>query len=277
MTTTAALENQSLPPAQRPPAPAVGRILFADDDEPFRISLGERLKRAGFVCDFAASAAEAVALLRTHSYDGLLSDINMPGNAGLEMIKGVPALVEGLPIVLLTGQPTVETATRSVQLRVVAYLVKPPDFAELCQTLTTAISEYRTLRILNANRRRLQDWDREIERMQLLLQQPSAPDRPVTMQSYLRLSLRNLVVGLVELEALFLRDEVGVDAAGVIERQNLLNALRKTIGVLQKTKDHFKSRELAELRKDLEQLLRDPGGAAAASKTSGAPFGNFLS
>jgi response regulator RpfG family c-di-GMP phosphodiesterase len=188
----------------------------------------------------------------------LLSDINMPGNAGLEMIQSIPSLAEGLPIVLLTGQPTVETAMRSVQMRVVSYMVKPPDFAELCNTLTAAIVEYRNLRILNANRNRLQDWDREIERLQKLLQQPTSPDRPSTMRNYLRLTLRNLVLGLVELEALFLRDDIGLGASGVIERQNLFNAVRKTIGVLQKTRDHFKSRELAELRKELESMVNEP-------------------
>ena len=252
------------PPAAPQPARPLGRILFADDDEAFRFSLGERLKRAGFVCDFAVSAAEATEMLRTNSYDVLLSDINMPGNASLEMVENIPALVEGLPIILLTGQPTVETAMRSVRLRVVAYLAKPPDFAELCQALTTAIVEYRNLRILDANRRRLQDWDHEIARLQQVLQQPATPDRPATMRSYLRLTLRNLVVGLMELETLFLRDELGLGASGVIERQNLLNAVRKTIGVLQKTKDHFKSRELAELRKDLEEILKDSGGASSA-------------
>jgi CheY-like chemotaxis protein len=253
-------ERSAVIPHHQPTTP-LGRILFADDDEPFRFSLGERLKRAGYVCDFAVSAAEATALLRTHSYDALLSDINMPGNAGLEMIESIPSLVEGLPVILLTGRPTVETAMRSVQLRVVAYLAKPPEFTELCQTLTAAIGEYRNLRILRANRLRLQDWDREIERMQVLLQQPVPAGPPSPMRNYLRLTLRNLVVGLIELENLFLRDDGRQSAADALERQSLLNAVRRTIGVLQKTKDHFKSRELAELRKELEILTRDSVGA----------------
>ena len=259
--------TEAAEPKPRPtPGTPLGRILFADDDEQFRISLGERLKRAGFVCDFAMSADEAVTMLRATDYDVLLSDINMPGNVGLELVKNVPALAAGLPIVLLTGNPTVETAMRSVQMRVVAYLVKPPDFTELCNTLTTAIVEYRNLRILTASRSRLQDWDRDIEQMQKLLQQPATADRPSTMRHYLRVTLRNLVLGLVELESLFLRDDIGLGAGGVIERQNLLNAMRKTIGVLQRTKDHFKSKELAELRKDLELLLKESGGESGMKK-----------
>lgn len=251
--------------ANRPAPLPLGRVLFADDDELFRISLGERLRRAGFVCDFATTATEAVEMLRTNSYDVLLSDINMPGNAGLELIQNLPSLVAGLPIVLLTGQPTVETAMRSVQMRVVAYLVKPPDFTELCSTLTAASVEYRNLRILTANRSRLQDWDREIERMQKLLQQPVSGDHSSTMRNYLRLTLRNLVLGLVELETLLLRDEISLGANGVIERQNLFNAVRKTIGVLQRTRDHFKSKELAELRKELEALLTESNRSLAPS------------
>jgi DNA-binding response OmpR family regulator len=251
----------------RPAPTPLGRVLFADDDELFRISLGERLRRAGFLCDFATTASEAVEMLRTNSYDVLLSDINMPGNAGLELIQTIPSLVEGLPVVLLTGQPTVETAMRSVQMRVVSYQVKPPDFTELCATLTSAIVEFRNLRILTANRSRLQDWDREIERLQILLQQPVAGDHPATMRNYLRLTLRNLVLGLVELETLLLRDDISLGANGVIERQNLFNAVRKTIGVLQRTRDHFKSKELAELRKELEALLNE-------SNRSPAPPGN---
>lgn len=254
-------------PQNRPaPSTPLGRVLFADDDEQFRTSLGERLKRAGFVCDFAISADEAVALLRANDYDVLLSDINMPGNVGLEMVKNLPSLVAGLPIVLLTGQPSVETAMRSVQMRVVAYLVKPPDFTELCNTLTKAVVEYRSLSILNSGRTRLQDWDREIEHLQKLLHQPATADRPSAMRHYLRLTLRNLVLGLVELESLFLRDDIGLGAGGVIERQNLLNAVRKTIGVLQRTKDHFKSKELADLRKDLENLLKETGAESGTKK-----------
>jgi hypothetical protein len=120
---------------------------------------------------------------------------------------------------------------------------------------------------LTANRSRLQDWDREIERLQILLQQPVAGDHPATMRNYLRLTLRNLVLGLVELETLLLRDDISLGANGVIERQNLFNAVRKTIGVLQRTRDHFKSKELAELRKELEALLNE-------SNRSSAPPGN---
>jgi ActR/RegA family two-component response regulator len=232
-----------------------GRILFADDDEQFRLGLGKRLRKAGFVCDFAGTASEAIEQLKRSAYDVLLSDINMPGNAGLEMIETVPEVIEGLPIILLTGNPTVATASRSVRLRVAAYLTKPPDFEELCGLLHSAVAERRSLQILKGSRQRLQDWDQEIGHIQKLLQQTPTADSESVMQSYLRLNLRNLVVGLVELENLLIHDgkRLGTDEA--VQKQELVNAVRKTIAVLEKTRDHFKSKELGELRKELESLV----------------------
>jgi YesN/AraC family two-component response regulator len=228
--------------------------------------LGKRLTRAGFDCDFAGSAAEAIEALRAKEYDVLLSDIHMPGNTGLELIESIPSVSAGLPIILLTGYPTVETASRSVQLHITAYLSKPPDFEELCRLLRAAVAEHRNLRVLKDSRQRLHDWDREIEHVQQLLQQTAVAGREIAMQSYLRLTLRHLAVSLIELENLLIHEggRLGTDQA--VEKQEFRNAVRMTVGVLQKTKDHFKSKELGELRKELETLLAEPGDPPASSR-----------
>jgi len=247
--------NMEAMDAARPTlATSRGRILFADDDEQVRAGIGQCLTRAGFACEFASTGAEASEQLRTKDFDVLLADINMPGNAGLELIEALPAVLEGLPVILLTGNPTVETATRSVRLRIMAYLTKPAEINELIRLLDTAVAEWRNLRVLKDSRQRIQDWDREIARLLLLLQQPAAPGRQDTMRSYVRLTLRQLVVGLIELEHLLIHDGERLGTDEVVEKQELLNAVRKTVGVLHKTKDHFKSKELGELRKQLESL-----------------------
>jgi hypothetical protein len=63
------------------------------------------------------------------------------------------------------------------------------------------------------------------------------------------------VVSLIELENLLIQEGEQLGTNRALEKQELLNALRKTVGVLQKTKDHFKSKELGDLRKDLQTLL----------------------
>jgi len=248
-------EMEEIDSAAPPTGASLGRILFADDDEPMRSSLGQCLVRAGFECDFADSGEQVIERLRSKTYDVLLADIHMPGTDDLELIENIATVSGGLPVILLTGEPTVATATRSVRLRVTAYLTKPPDVEELCRLLQAAAAESRNLRVLQDSRQRIQDWDREIDRLQRLLQKVPAADRQAAMQGYVRLTLRNLVVGLIELEDLLIHDgeRLGTDAA--VQTQELLNAVRKTVGVLQKTKDHFKSRELGELRKELESLL----------------------
>ena len=176
-----------------PPAAVPGRVLVADDDEAFRLALGKVLSRSGFECEYAGSAAEAIEMLRTKEYDVLLSDINMPGNARLELIANLPAVIEGLPIILLTGDPTAENR---VAFRAVARPGVPDQaagFRGVGQLLTAAVTERRDLRLLNDNRRRIQNWDRELEHILRLLQQAPEADRRATMQSYVRLTLRQLL------------------------------------------------------------------------------------
>lgn len=235
------------------PADAI-RVLFADDDEQFRTGLSRRLQRAGFHCDPVESGSDAFHRLGETAYDVLLADIDMPGNQALELVTELPAVAPTLPVVLLTGRPTVETATRSVGLKVAAYLVKPPDFDELCRALNTAAAAHRELRRVTESRTRLQDWEKELARLQSLLEQPSDAIRRSTMRSYLRLTLRNLVVGLVELEQLLVSND-DPSAAEAVERHELVAALRKTVTVLEKTRGQFKSKDLGELRKEIETLL----------------------
>jgi DNA-binding NtrC family response regulator len=131
----------------------------------------------------------------------LLADIDMPGNQHLELLANMPPAA-AVPTILLTGRPAVETAARSVEYRVAAYLLKPPEFEELCRVLRSAAQEGRDLRRLRDSRTRLQHWEQELAHLQRLLAQPSAEARTTAMRSYLRVTLRNLVVSLVELENL---------------------------------------------------------------------------
>src|SRR5881394_80820 len=108
-----------------------GRILIADDDGAFRLATQTLLRRQGFDCESVPDAAGAVELLGQSEFDLLISDIHMPGNAALELVERLPQVAETLPVILLTGHPSVQSAARSVRLRVAAYLVKPCEVEEL--------------------------------------------------------------------------------------------------------------------------------------------------
>ena len=239
-----------------------GRVLFADDDRAAREGLAEMLRRLGYTCETATTAAEAVEKLRAATFEALISDIHMPGNAALELVEAAAQTVPGLPVILLTGRPSVETAARSVRLPVTAYLTKPPDFDELTRVLDQAIADYRDFSLIQAGRRRLREWERELAQVEQLMQRASVPPVPGgPMQDYMRVSLRQIILLLADLE----RATQTLDrrAADKLRQVDHVAALRHTVEVLERTRQNFKSKDLADLRRQLEQLLGqegDPGG-----------------
>ncbi len=248
-----------------PNSPAVrGRILIADDESVVLDALSGILTSRGFDCTCVPSGTEVVARLKAAEYDVLISDLQMPGNDGVSLIEEIPTLVAGLPVIVLTGNPTVETAARSIRLPVVAYLTKPPDFAELTKILDEAVLGYRTLRALQTSRRQLHEWETELDR---LLQQYRLQTRPPagSMGTYLRVTLQHVIVVLSELERATHTLESSVATAHSLQELDREIALRHTVDVLRRTKQNFKSKELAELRKELERLISPEERSAEAS------------
>ena len=245
-------------------APVPGRILLADDEAPVRDTLAALLHRRGFACTGVGSGAEALAQLHRQEFDALIADIQMPGNDGLALIEGLPPVAAGLPVILLTGHPTVETAARSVRLSVCAYLTKPVETEELVAILDQAIAEHRGFRAALSGRQRLHDWERELERILACRRVPGVlPGGP--LDSYRRLTLRQVILVLADLE----RHATMPEPAGAIpeaaRRVESEAILRHVVTVLHRTKQSFKSKDLAELRQELEQLL-GPGAPDAAGR-----------
>jgi CheY-like chemotaxis protein len=229
-----------------------GHILFADDEPDVRSAISRLLHAQGFACTCVASGGEVLEQLRRQEFDALVSDIRMPGNDGLSLVESIHQIATGLPVVLLTGAPTVETAARSLRLSVVAYLTKPADGNDLVCILDEAILKYRAFRAMRAEQRHLKDWERELEAIIAQCDTPGLrPDG--SMSHYLELTLRHVIRVLVELERTTLATEKSSEHDAQLFDREI--ALRRTIDVLRRTKQSFKSKELAELRKELEQLL----------------------
>ena len=120
----------------------LGRILIADDEEIFLNSMADLLRREGYECGCAPDAIVAAELLRSNDYDLLIADIKMEGNFELEFIQDLPQIAAGMPVILVTGYPSMKSAIQSVQLPVVAYLVKPFEFKELLEQVEKSIKNY---------------------------------------------------------------------------------------------------------------------------------------
>ena len=118
-----------------------GAVLVAEDQASLRALLVTQLSRAGFTADGAATGADAAVLLAERSFDVLLADINMPGNAELELLSQAQSL--GAAVVLMTGAPSVDTAIGALQGGALDYLKKPIDPELLLQRLDSAVAKSR--------------------------------------------------------------------------------------------------------------------------------------
>lgn len=235
-----------------------GRILIADDDDAFRLTTRTFLRRQGYECEAAPDAPTAAEMLRGGEFDLLITDVHMPGNAGLELVEKLPEVAAALPVIVLTAHPSVQSAARSVQLQVVAYLVKPCDANELLTLAAQAIASYRAYRAISANRQRLDTWARDLAQLEESLRKPAGQSPLGPTEVFLNLTLGSMLAVLLDLKSFTetLARQLGKE--NILERVTLHRTLRETIEVLEKTKQSFKSKELGELRHRLEALLQTP-------------------
>jgi two-component system, NtrC family, nitrogen regulation response regulator NtrX len=114
-------------------------LLLVDDDANTLASLARAFRLAGHeatVCDNAARAAE---LLRSESFDLILSDVVMPGKDGLTLLQELKAAGVKTPVVLISGQANVEMAVRAVKLGALDFLEKPLSTDKLLVTVENAL------------------------------------------------------------------------------------------------------------------------------------------
>ncbi len=234
----------------------VGSVLIADDEETFRESTSRLLRREGFDCRCVEDAEDAVESLRHNRYDVLLADIRMPQNPDLRVVKEARQLDRHLPIILVTGYPSAETAMRGINLAVAAYLTKPVDFDELLTQVHGAVRRSHARRRTASVIERLRSVvvDLEAENSGSLSRTDGADESALATIRTLASCLSDLLV-LWEKPA---ADHGLVDLCELLDcpqrpvhRQAILHA----IAVLAKTKDSFKSKQLAELRAKLERTL----------------------
>ena len=245
---------------------SAGSILIADDEETFRESTCRLLRREGFQCHPAKDAEEAVESLRGGRFDLLVADIRMPRNADLRVVREARELDRQMPVILVTGYPSMETAICSVEMSVVAYLTKPLDFDELMPCVRTAVEHSRNRRALSAVRERLQSCLADLETMtsKPLPRADDPGDDDVSFGT-----IRTLASCLSELLELWARSKQGRRLPNLCELLDCSGqpvgreAILETIKVLKATKEAFKSKALAELRTKLEALVGSPQGFSA--------------
>lgn len=231
------------------------KVLLADDDALLRKSLAGWLARHGCQCTCASNAADALRLIQTEEFDVLVADINMPGNEQLQFVERAAKLVEAVPLILLTGGPTIETAARSVRLSVFAYLVKPADLEELLSLIRQGTLACRQSRAVRSVRQRIQSMAEELKLIESRLEKSDSAEVGKPMAGFLRAVVGNIASSVEELEKCSPWLEPRQEPGDGLQPLELINAVRHTVGVLERTKQNFKSKDLGQLRQQLNTLL----------------------
>jgi len=127
----------------------VSAYILVVDDEPdvealFRQQFRRDLKSGRFLMEFAPSAPAALERavdIRDPSLILILSDINMPGMSGLEMLPEVRAKRPDVPVIMITAYGDAETRRKALEHGAEGLLTKPIDFAQLRQEIDTRLGQ----------------------------------------------------------------------------------------------------------------------------------------
>jgi EAL domain-containing protein (putative c-di-GMP-specific phosphodiesterase class I) len=122
-------------------------VLVVDDEAPIRAAFARILKNAGFETEGASNGKQAVELLASRRFDAILSDIAMPQMDGIGLLRAVRERDLDVPIVLVTGSPSLETALKAVEYGALRYLRKPIEAPEVVATVEQAVRLGRMARI----------------------------------------------------------------------------------------------------------------------------------
>jgi two-component system nitrogen regulation response regulator NtrX len=119
----------------------MSNILIIDDEKAIRKTLGEILSYEGYKIDEASDGEEGLKKFREKTYDVVLCDIKMPKIDGIEFLEKTKESNADVPIIMISGHGTIETAVEAVKKGAFDYISKPPDLNRLLITIRNAIDK----------------------------------------------------------------------------------------------------------------------------------------
>jgi len=119
------------------------RALVVDDDEALLKAHARALAKSGYQVTIALDGSAAARALDAAWFNVILSDIDMPGMNGLELLERVRERDLDVPVVLITGVPSVESAAKAMEYGALRYLVKPVALQALVKVADDAVRLHR--------------------------------------------------------------------------------------------------------------------------------------
>src|SRR5262245_25444765 len=180
----------------------LGKILIADDEKVFLKAHADLLREEGYECDCAEDGFLAKQRLASQQYDLLVADIKMPGNEELQLVEERPAMAESVPVILVTGYPSLHTAVKSTRLAVAGYLMKPVEIDDFLKLVRDAIIRFQAFRQFDLARKQLQKTHQEMSALGGLKSLPALQSSQLNVDVFLHYTIKNILASITDLRDL---------------------------------------------------------------------------
>ncbi len=115
------------------------QILVVEDDESMQELIVRFVEREGYLCRRVSSAEEALEILPQDDFALIISDINMPGKTGIDLLSEVTATYNDMAVIMATAVGDRNVAIQSLNMGAYGYIIKPFDRNELVINITNAL------------------------------------------------------------------------------------------------------------------------------------------
>jgi two-component system, NtrC family, nitrogen regulation response regulator NtrX len=119
----------------------MANILVIDDEKSIRSTLKDILEHEGFSIELASNGQEALEKFGTGHFDAVLCDIKMPGMDGIEVLEKIQDIANDVPVIMISGHGTIDTAVEAIKKGAYDFIEKPPDLNRLLITIRNAMDK----------------------------------------------------------------------------------------------------------------------------------------
>lgn len=140
----------------------MANILVIDDEKAIRNTLKDILEYEKHHVSLAANGIEGLETLKKDTFDALLLDIKMEGLDGMEVLEQVTKDYPDLPVIMISGHGTVDTAVKAIKMGAFDFIEKPLDLNRLLITLRNAMDKGKLITETKTLRKKVASKNREL-------------------------------------------------------------------------------------------------------------------
>lgn len=236
------------------------RILIVDDNRSYVEFLVKTISEEGFCCDSTNSADSAIEIVGITRYDLFMIEASVASDSELNLIGRLTEKADGAEAIVIAHSPSVESVVACMKQGATVYLVNLTDRNELLQHVRRSLRYVAAYRAVLEEQSRLQEWYSDLDNISQTLRHGRA-NESIVIDTFFSLTMRNVVSAMTDLKRLTSALASGGNQE-VCEMlycpriSQIMDHITTTIGVIEKTKASFKSRELGELRSQLQAFVK---------------------